>query len=70
MHIGGTQQHGELPQSAGKKQIWIDSSDFLMSPSINYLLESKDSSEMCQKRHSGDDKVLSVHEFPLLQRRK
>lgn len=53
-----------------KKHIWIDSSGFLTSPSINYLLESKESSEMCQKRHTADDKVLSVHEFPLLQRKK
>lgn len=60
----------EASQSVGKEQIWIDSSEFLMSPSINYLLESKESSEMCQKRHTADDKVLSVHEFPLHQRRK
>lgn len=60
----------EPSQSAGKKQIGIDSSEFLMSPSINYLLESKESSETCQKRHTADDKVLSAHKFPLHQRRK
>lgn len=60
----------EPSQSAGKKQIRIDSSEFLMSPSINYLLESKESSETCQKRHTADDKVLSAHKFPLHQRRK
>lgn len=32
-----------------------------MSPSINYLLESNESSAMCQKRHTADDKVLSAH---------
>lgn len=67
MHIAGTHLHGEL---AGKKQIWIDRSEFLMSPSINCLLESKESSELCQKRHAVDDKVLSVLKFPFLQRRK
>lgn len=42
-------QHKEPSRYAAKKQIWIDSSGFLMSPSINYLLESKESSEMCQR---------------------
>lgn len=42
-------------------KIQIDSSEFLTSPWINYLLELNESSAICQKRHSADDKVLSAH---------
>lgn len=45
-----------------KQQIWIDSSEFLLSPSINHLTESNESSAMCQKRHPADDKDLSAHD--------
>lgn len=55
--------------------MWIDSREFLMSPSISHPASPTESSSVCQKkkkkkRRSADGKVLSAKLFPLRHEEK